>query len=610
MATLKDGRFVFIHADSHHLLLERPSAISDDAATRATSSTPLATQLLYGGVVYAFALNKAQTRIAMVCPSVSAAASATPNPERLDAPQAVLRLFSFSNGEVGELLTELITAMAQRVAWVGDRYLALDVPPDKDRSTPFTSPANSKTTPSNTSSTILVEVGKAPVRLRVIREDTTSASPAAGPGFILCDICTTRRSLRLWDLQRNKMMSECQLPNRRCRHGKARVAVATSSDGPFVFVVNDDWTVHGFYVGRSGTVHTPRPVLTQFESQTVNRALQGNTSAAAINKVEGRGDEGADRSEREEENVPDRTGRSPRSSSTHGVALPAPKLHTRMLSETQVLLALTGSSTVLQCTYNPKGKDEELKVVAKMRLTRRFHATAEVVGLSKKACLVCQRDAAANNDDDDDEPAKSVCTYFALPLEMKPTGQAAAEAVVAVTESTEEGTESGGVGCSGGVAVGEGSAAAATTEQKRKRKRNKKAAAASDAESDGAATLPPSTAAAAAANEAAAGASSPPAGRGGTGGPTQRAVERLLVHAGISEKIQLPNAFTRDGGSSGAREGRSTPAVPTDAANGGGTNSPSPNNKKRLSTDALYTAGGVVVGAVVMMCVMRKLALL
>ncbi|KPI89502.1 hypothetical protein ABL78_1378 [Leptomonas seymouri] len=621
MATLKDGRFVFIHAEREYLFIEHPSTVSGDAAAKDSTVAPLATQLLYGGVVYAFGLNTAQTRIVMVCPTASAAASATPSTGRLNATQAVLRLFSFSNGEVGELLCELITVMSRRVTWVGDRYIALDLPADShshNRNTLLTAstaaaPTSSKAT-GGTSSTMLVEVLKSPTRLKVLRVDESVAYPTAGPGSILCGVCITKQVLRVWDLQRSKLTSECQLPNRKCRHGKTRTAVATGSVGPLVFVVNDDWTVHAFHVGRNGTLHTPKPVLTQFESQSVSRARQGSISAGMDKDVDSALHEGADQREGHGDGA-EGPERPPRPSSAPTFALPTPQLLACALSEAQVLLALTGSSTILQIAHDPKGKDDELKVVAKMRLPRRFHATAEVVGLSKKKCLVRQREPlemAAH-----DEVAGRTCGYFVLPLEMKPAGKGSAMDVVA-EESAEESNEAAARGnTERGVMdrndstaetgpAGETFTAVVPTDGKRKRKKSKKAAAVSDAE-DSAAAAPASSTAGSGVPAAAA--ALPPAGQSCTGGPTQRAVQRLLLQVGLSPHDRMPNAIVREGRIGGFRSEGGALTAATETASGD-LSDPLPAKQNWLPTDVVYTAGGVVVGAVMMFCVMRRLSLL
>lgn len=630
MTTLRDGRFVFIHAERQYLLVEQAQQGGGNAAATSAAKgalmSPIPTQLLYGGTVYAFALNATQTCIALLCPVSNAAALSTATAESFNSASAVLRLFSFARGEVGELLGELVTVLARRVVWIGDRYIALDVQrnhsaqPASSSIPPSLTPAQAgtnATVAASTSSTILVEVTKSSHRLKLLREDKTSAAPVAGPGSILCDVCPAKQRLRLWDLQRNKTMGECQLLNRKCRHGKPRVAAATGSDGPFVFVVNDDWTVHGFYVGRNGTVHAPKPMLTQFESQSVNQAARSSSTTTAAKRkeeCEAAVEDGSAESEAaEEQDAGKGSYTAKKDRSPHNLSLPTPQLHVCKVSETQVLLALTGSPTILQCAYDPKSKDAELKVVAKMRLPRRLQATAEVVGLAQTTCLVLQRESGENADEKGE--GKGSSTYLLLPLEMKATGKAVVESAKSGESSVAKASNFAKeeVVCSGamGVEAGAGAEEASEGKRKEKKKKNKKSAAnvAAEAEESAPASLAKATVPASA---------SPAAeGRSRAAGPTQRAVERLLVHVGITGKEQLPYAFASEveskvGGAranAGEDSGRKLASPTAGPPNVGGPASPVQKGTW-LSTDALVTAGGAVLGVVLGVAIVRKLSLL
>jgi hypothetical protein len=609
MTTLKDGRFVFIHAERHHLLIEQQVGNGNGgAATKNTAvSSPLPTQLLYGGTVYAFALNAAQTRIALACPTASAAVSTVQDPEHHSVSHSVLRLFSFTNNEVGELLGEFMTAVPQRIIWVSERYIALNVITLHDEGSRGAVIAAPRVTNGRAgqafSSIILLEVTKSPVKIKLVREDKTSAAPAAGPGSVLCDLCPGKQTLRLWDLQRSKMTGECPLPNRKCRHGKARTATTTASEGPFVLVANDDWTVHVFYVGKGGAVHTPKPMLTQFESQSTRRVTQESAAPDIGADGQGQGEQGemGEAGVKIHDDAANTDQPSHLSSVAHSSALPAPQLHVRLLSDTQVLVALTGSPVVLQCVYDPKTKAEELTVVAKMRLPRRLWATAEVVALSRTKCLV--RERVVTEGEATEEAGQSTSTYIALPLELKATGKGTVETPVAAERAGDKcGTAVIDIVSSGGAEM-QSAAAAAAGEKKRKKKKRKTTAAADVAVEENVPKLPGAPSGAATGTTSSS--SSPAGGRSRAGGATQRAVERLLVYVGISGKDQLPNAFAKDDG-----KGSRTPAAAvTVAAKADGTNPPL-RKEGWLSTDALVTMGGVVVGLVVGVCVMRRLSLL
>lgn len=587
MATLKDGRFIFIHADRQHLLIEQSSTAAAAAAGAPTAAgvpvTPVSTHLLYGGVVHAFALNAAQTRIAMICPAYSAAAATAVvahngHPDDAADAQAVLRLFSFAGGEVGELIDELVTVAAQSVVWVADRYLALSrhanaaaAPSHSDSNTTTSSSA------SPAAATVLVEVIKSSQRLRLLREDKTSIAPTAGPGSLLCDVAAARQSVRLSDLQRSKTMTEAVLPNRKCRHGKARVAASSCSDGPFLFVANDDWTVHGFYVGRGGSLHAPRPMLTQFESQSASQ------SAAKT---------GEEEKEEESQAVP------------RPAAVPFPRLHVRMLSDTQVLLGLTGSPTILQCAYDPTSKEEGWVLAAKMRLPRRLHATAQLVGLSKNRCLVCQRAPLEAEDGEEGQEQRRSCTYLSLPLEMRSTGKNTVQADTQAPEATAltaAAAEAEGEKGENAAAAAAAASNGTTAEGKKKRKKKAKAAASSDGE--GGTANPPSAAASEAGGGNGGGGGNATAGGSG---PTQRAVQRLLVHAGISGKDQVPNAFVRE-------ERAETSAAPsgegTAAAAGAAAAARVPaGGKSRVSMETMVNVGCAVLGVAIGVTIMRKLS--
>ncbi|TPP53678.1 hypothetical protein CGC21_37645 [Leishmania donovani] len=571
MATLKDGRFLFIHADRHNLLLEQPVkavAVSPSSNTTATAaaakggaaaaSLPASSatfQLLYGGVVHAFALNATQSHIAMVCPAGSAAAaSAAAGHLRGDGPSTVLRLFSFTRGEVGELIDELVTAEACGVVWVGNRHLALDVrrssecvhseaPPSSSSSSLSSAPATS---------TILIEVTKTPEKLKYVRQDQAAASPVSVLGSVLCEIRVVKQSLRFWDLQREKVMHECVLPNRRLRQGKTRVAAAACSDGPFVLVVNDDWTVHGFHVSRR-SVRELKPMLSQFESQSVN-VTNNRGGNAKVSEANSEGQEVAVAGEGEEPPMSPQPAKS--SALSHKLA--RPRLFARAISDTQVLLALQGSSTILQCACEPKGsRDEEWTVVAKMRLPRRLQATCEVVGLSPRRCLVRQYELAERSAQSSTAAAPSdtrtgasangqkTVAYFVVPLEMKATGKASVEvavgppAVTAVhgssvtTESSAAAPRESTASAKNVETSATSEVASETSRSEGKRKRKKKSAAAVNGDASASATSPAatSTSTGGTANEQGDGSD-----HGNADSPLQCAVRRLLVHTGIAGK--------------------------------------------------------------------------
>ncbi|CAJ1035304.1 hypothetical protein Q4I32_007068 [Leishmania shawi] len=625
MTTLKDGRFMFIHADRHNLLLEqsvKAAAVSPSSTTATTAAAKegvaaalsLASstfQLLYGGVVHAFALNATQSHIALVCPAGSAAAtSAAAGHLRGDGPSTVLRLFSFSCGEVGELIDELVTAEACDVVWVGSRHLALEVRRfsrggDGEVAVPSlsTSPLSAPV-----ASTILIEVTKAPEKLRWVRQDEAAASPVSAPGSVLCDIHVGKQSLRFWDLQKGKVMQECGLPNRRSRHGKTRMATATCSDGSFVFVVNDDWTVHGFHVGKR-TVRELKPMLSQFESQSVNLANnRGGCAKLSEENNDGHGVTGAGKEA--ESSMP----RPPSKISTPPHKLACPRLFARAINDTQVLLALQGSSTILQCACESKtSRSDEWTVVAKMRLPRRLQATCEVVGLSTRGCLVRQFELTEGSVQTSTAAAPSgaqtgasvngqnTVAYFVVPLEMKATGKASVAVAVTcgnagTTERSAATPKTDTVGEESERTSVAPSVPSETSWAEGKRKRKKKSiAVAANSDAPASATSPeaPSASASDTGN-----AESGSSGRCNAEHPLQRAVLRLLVHAGISGKDQFTGAFAKDTASDGVDTAGAAAAAPAACGH------------KWHSTDTFVTAGGVVIGVVLGLLVMRHFALL
>ncbi|GET91944.1 hypothetical protein, conserved [Leishmania tarentolae] len=633
MTTLKDGRFLFIHADRHNLLLEQSAKVASVSPSSTTTVTATATslpassptfQLVYGGVVHAFALNAAQSHIAMICPSGSAAAtSAAAGHLRGDGPSTVLRLFSFSSGEVGALIDELVTTEACGVVWVGNRHLALDVRLFTERVHREAAASSPSSMPSDpVTSTILIEVTKTPEKLKYMRQDHATASPVSVLGSFLCEIRVAKQSLRFWDLRKEKVTHECVLPNRRHRQGKTRVAAAACSDGPFVFVVNDDWTVHGFYV-RNNSVRELKPMLSQFESQLLNVANSYLRNA----KVKEMNNEGQGVAEGGEGGEPLMQAQ-PIKSSALAHKLARPRLFACAISDKQVLLALQGSSTVLQCACQSKGShDDEWVVVAKMHLTRRLHAMCEVVGLSPRGCLVRQYELTDSSGPTSTADVQShawmrapangqkTVAYFVVPLEMKATGKASVGKVVPLPPviaacGSSDTTEGSAVAPRANTAGGKNGETAVTsavaseasrTEGKRKRK--KKSSAPADAAVNGDASAHPSASATspAATSTSVSGTGNAQGGgrdHGSAGSPLQGAVRRLLVHAGIAGKDQFHDAFAKDD----ARYVVDVAAADVPAAPERG--------REWYSTDMLMSAGGVVVGVVLGVVLMRRLGLL
>ncbi|CAG9580771.1 conserved hypothetical protein [Leishmania major strain Friedlin] len=556
----------------------------------------------------------------MVCPAGSAAAaSAAAGHLRGDGPSTVLRLFSFTRGEVGELIDELVTAEACGVVWVGNRHLALDVRRSSEcvHSEAATSSLSSSLLSAPATSTILIEVTKTPEKLKYVRQNQGAASPVSVLGSVLCEIRVVKQSLCFWDLQREKVMHECVLPNRRLRQGKTRVAAAACCDGPFVFVVNNDWTVHGFHVSRR-SVRELKPMLSQFESQSVNVANNrgGNAKASEENSE---GQEVARAGEGEEPPMSPQ----PAKSSALAHKLARPRLFARAISDTQVLLALQGSSTILQCACEPKGsRDEEWTVVAKMRLPRRLQAMCEVVGLSPRGCLVRQYElaegsapsstAAAPSDKRTGASANSQKTvaYFVVPLEMKATGKTSVEVAVGPPAVTAVHGRSGATESSaaaprastaaaknaGTAAASEVASEASRTEGKRKRKKSAApAAAAVNGDASASATSPAATSASAGgtANEQGGGSD-----QGSASSPLQRAVRRLLVHAGIAGKDEFYGTFAKDSAKNVADAAAAAAASPPERG------------REWYSADVLMSAGGVLVGVVLGVVLMRRFSLL
>ncbi|KAG5495161.1 hypothetical protein JKF63_02215 [Porcisia hertigi] len=640
MATLRDGRFVFIHACRQNLLVEQavkaaavsPSSTSTvkTAATKgsaaAASSPPYSStfQVLYGGVVHAFALNAAQSHLALVCPAGSAAAM---SPESIhlgvDAVKTVLRLFSFSCGEVGELIDELVTEEACDVVWVGNRYLALDVRRSSKGIDVEATAASRLSSTSSTPSTsiILIEVTRTPEKLKFVRQDEGVVSPVSAPGSSLCDIHVGRQSLRFWNLKKGKVTWECTLPNRR-RRRKIRTAAATCSAGPFVFVVNNDWTVHGFHVDRHA-VRELQPMLSQFESLSVNIA-KNRSDKMKMGEANSDGKVVVD-GEVEDSSIPPHSANI--SPPTHGPA--RPRLFAYAISDTQVLLALQGSPTIIQCACEAKGASNvEWVVVAKMRLPPRLHPTCEVVGISARGCLVRQYGveegagqasppASALADARTGAPANvlKTVTYFVVPLEMKATGKAPVEAAVlppmvsAVSDCTgakksSVATLNADRACEKSGVMGaapEGSSVASRKEGKRKRKKKS-----SGANVD----TPLPTSLPAATPKSLSGVGNNEAninGHRSAVGPLQCAVARLLVHIGISDKGELLGA-SPSGDATRATDS-TTDAAPLPAT-GSVAAAPSANGCGWNSVDVLITVGGAVVGVVLGTLVLRRFSLL
>lgn len=226
MTSFKDGRFIFID-DNQHLRVE-------------SRGEPNSFQLLYGGVTLAFAVSKAQSAVALVCPS-DAATGLSPS-ECSNGEKCCVRLFNLDEDGLSDLVAELEVPKCNRILWVRENFLVTSFPG---------------------ALTTIIELTKK-LKLRVFVQDKGGFPFTVGTllGLVSGVGTSGSPSVDIWDLQKNKRTETVRLPkrpsDRRGREGKkatgmvvsesgaARV-VSTSCSGCFVVLERSDGTFDTLY---------------------------------------------------------------------------------------------------------------------------------------------------------------------------------------------------------------------------------------------------------------------------------------------------------------------------------------------------------------------------
>ncbi|KAH8618005.1 hypothetical protein ERJ75_000332100 [Trypanosoma vivax] len=198
MTTLSSGAFVYVGGKGRHLYLLKEGPSEESC-------------VIYGGEVSAFGFQEGERVIALSLPP------------SMGEERSVVRLYAFSDGELGEMLGEvaIATATATQLLWVEKVYLVA--------CSPF-------------GCSIFVWENS---KLKVSATDKAVCSYVQRERLAL--LYNESRVVKFWDLKANKVLDSIKLS----RQGQRLAHVMGS--GYFSFALYDDGTLGAFYVTKTTT---------------------------------------------------------------------------------------------------------------------------------------------------------------------------------------------------------------------------------------------------------------------------------------------------------------------------------------------------------------------
>lgn len=242
MTSFKDGRFAFLDADQR---------LRVESECRSNNYS-----LFYGGEVHAFAINEAQSMIALACPS-DAATGLGPS-EGANKERCCIRLFRIAEDALGDLLAELNVPTANQLLWVGERFLVASCP---------------------SSLTTIMEL-TAKLKLKIFVQDKGKYPFTVGGLLgLVSGADGSAPTIEMWDLQKNKRVETIKLGKKpsgtgskhKCGSkgggvlpgtGNVRI-VGSCSSGNFAVLGNSDGSFEAIYGGSKSSVKLLTRVVTR-----------------------------------------------------------------------------------------------------------------------------------------------------------------------------------------------------------------------------------------------------------------------------------------------------------------------------------------------------------
>lgn len=232
MSVFRDGSFCYLNDRQHLYLEDRSQAVGPIMA--------------YGGTVIAYALNESLFLVALLCPAD--AASGRPQGSVNDTVKSIIRLYTLKPQGLSDLVDELEVAEASSIVWVGDRFIATSLP---------------------TGITSIVDFSKKKLSLFVQDEGLFPVVGLHWLGLVSAGREGAKAQVvEFWDMTKNKKVETHALKCQRANKGRKIPAVSgTCGSGNFIFAMNEDCTVHVFYVTK-GSIRPLSPMINALVSSS------------------------------------------------------------------------------------------------------------------------------------------------------------------------------------------------------------------------------------------------------------------------------------------------------------------------------------------------------